>query len=97
LGLKKYLDILPFKFRSVLSKLRQSSHKLAIETGRYARNRVERNVRYCIFCSNRDIEDEYHFVMVCPVYANIRKQFIKAYFYRRPNEMKFIELLKCDM
>jgi hypothetical protein len=31
--------------------------------------------------------------MVCPVYANIRKEFIKAYFYRRPNVMKFKELL----
>jgi hypothetical protein len=40
-------------------KLRLSSHKLAIEIGRYSRNRVERNERYCIFCQNRDIPFRY--------------------------------------
>ena len=93
---ENYLDVLPFKLRNNVSKLRLASHKLAIETGRYARNRVERNERYCIFCQNRDIEDEYHFVIVCPLYADLRKQFIKTYFYKRPNVMKFIELLKTD-
>jgi hypothetical protein len=58
--------------------------------------RVERNERYCIFCQNRDIEDEYHFVISCPLYEDFRKQYIKAYFYRRPNVMKFTELFKSD-
>jgi hypothetical protein len=44
-----YLDLLPFKFRNALSKLRLSSYKLAIETGRYSREKVERNERYSIF------------------------------------------------
>jgi hypothetical protein len=38
-----YLDLLPFNFRNALLKLRLSSHKLAIETGRFSKNRVERN------------------------------------------------------
>ncbi|XP_053395023.1 uncharacterized protein LOC128555740 isoform X1 [Mercenaria mercenaria] len=50
---EKYLDLLPFKYRSALARLRLSSHKLAIETGHYSRNRTDRNLRYCIFCQQR--------------------------------------------
>ena len=71
---------------------RARSHKLAIETGCYASNRVVRNKR-----QNRDIEDEYGFIIVCPLYADNRKLFIKAYFYKRPNVMKFIELLNATI
>ena len=42
-GFENYLDLLPLKFKNVLSKLRLSSQKLAIETGCYTENRVERN------------------------------------------------------
>lgn len=41
------LNVLPSTLRNSLSRLRLSSHKLRIETGRYAQNRIERNQRYC--------------------------------------------------
>ena len=49
-----------------------------------------------MFCQNRDIEDEYHFVIVCPLYENLRKMYLKPYYYRRPNVFKFTELMKSD-
>ena len=40
------------KLRSVLMKLRISAHNLRVETGRYGRNRLERNERKCLICAN---------------------------------------------
>ena len=90
---EKYLDILPINKRAALSRLRLSSHKLLIETGRYSNRRLERNERKCTFCDMNDLEDEYHFVLVCPLYADLRQKYIKKYFYKKPSVHKFIELM----
>ena len=79
--------------RAALSRLRLSSHKLLIETGRYANIRLERNERKCTFCDINDLEGEYHFVLVCPVYADLRKEYIKKYLYKKRSVHKFIELM----
>ena len=90
---EKHLDILPIDKRAALSRLRLSSHKLLIETGRYANRSLERNERKCTFCDMNDLEDEYHFVLVCPVYADLRKKYLKKYFYKKRSVHKFIELM----
>lgn len=90
---EQYLDVLPFKFRTAISRLRLSSHKLQVEIGRYSQNRTEKSQRLCKLCNSNDVEDEYHFVIICPVYATFRKQLIKPYYYRRPSVFKFIELM----
>ena len=55
-----------YQLRSVLTKLRLPSHKLRIETERYNRNRTDRELRYCTLCNVNDVEDEYHFLLICP-------------------------------
>ena len=46
-----YLDVIKDKYLChALTKLRVSSHKLRIETGRYGRNRIERHERLCELC-----------------------------------------------
>ena len=77
--------------RILISKIRLSSHKLCIETGRYTG--VIREDRICHKCNLGVIEDEYHFILQCPFYTNIRRQYIKAYFYRRPSAFKLVQLL----
>ena len=67
------------KVRNVLSKVRLSSHNLNIEEERY-RNEV-RTDRICNVCDKRDIEDEYHFIIICPVYNRIRSKYIKKHFF----------------
>ena len=52
-----------FKHRQAISKMRLSSHKLNIEKGRYTG--VPRNDRKYELCNKNDIEDEYHFMIVC--------------------------------
>ena len=59
------------KFRNIIAKLRLSSHQLCIETGRH--RGIERTDRKCVLCDLNDIEDEYHFVCICPIYNNLRR------------------------
>jgi hypothetical protein len=77
-----------------LTRLRVSSHRLRIESERYGRGRVERHERTCQFCDANELEDEYHFVIKCSAYENLRSQYIKRYVYIRPSMAKFIELLQ---
>ena len=72
-----YLNISPTKYRIAFSKLRLSSHSFLIETGRYGRNRTERNERRCIMCDSGDVEDEYHFTLICSSYNDIRRLYLK--------------------
>ena len=92
---EEYLDIVQNKnLRRYLTKLRLSSHNLKIETGRYGRNRIERNQRYCDFCNTTDIEDEYHFVCVCPAYSDLRYKHIEIYYYNPRSMYNFCNLLQ---
>ena len=96
-----YLNMLPRKYRYYLCRLRMSVHPLRIQTGRYARNNIQRNERYCICCNQLDIEDEFHFVCICPCYIVIRQKYIKRHYYVRPSVFKFHELLnsvnRCEL
>ena len=70
-----------------------SSHSLAVESGRWHKpNKIPRNERKCFICD--DIEDEYHFVLECPLYNDLRKKYVKNYFRNRPSMFKFLELMK---
>ena len=70
----KYLDTLQFKDRQQITKLLCSNHKLEVETGRH-RN-IEREHRLCKVCTLGQIEDENHFLNICPAYDEIRKKVI---------------------
>lgn len=93
-GMADYLNMLFNKTnRKCLTRLRMSSHNLFIETKRYGPNRTPRNERFCTLCDLHELEDEFHFVIKCSCYNDIRNQFLKRYYYCRPNMFKFIELI----
>ena len=68
-----------------------SSHHLNIEVGRQGSNRVER--RLCLLCDKHDVEDECHFVLICPVYLHFRKRFIMSYVFNVPSIRTFITII----
>ena len=75
IGLESYLNIINNTDERIqLSKLRLSNHRLNIETGRH--NNVKRDDRYCPFCKT-DIENEYHFLIKCSIYHDIREKLIE--------------------
>ena len=88
-----YLDkVNVFKYLQAYSKLRMSSHRLEVEAGRWVRqNRVPIHERKCSFCNI--LEDEYHFVIQCAAYSELREKYISKYFWKRPNMFKFVELI----
>lgn len=91
LSLQAYLSKpIPIKYKKAIVRLRLSSHCLLIESGRH-RN-IPRQLRTCPVCRN-DIEDEYHFILVCPLYYDLRYKYIKSYFRLNPSVFKLINLL----
>ena len=48
--------------------------------------------RLCTYC-NDDIGDEFHFLLVCKQFHESRTKFIKSYYYRHPNILKFEQLM----
>jgi len=87
-----YLQVLENrKFKNAVAKLRLSSHKLFVETGRH--RQIPRQDRKCILCNIDDVEDEYHVILICPFYNNIRNTHIPRYVRTRPSMFKFVQLL----
>ena len=78
--------------RIALTRLRCSAHKLMIEEGRI-RN-IEREARLCTLCNMQVIENEYHFVLVCPFYRKLRHEILPKYYNSWPNKDKFKALLQ---
>ncbi len=74
-----YLLIKPFKERQILSKYRLSNHDLEIERGRHRQTWTEREQRICRHCDLQQIEDEKHFLLVCPKYHNVRETFLPRF------------------
>ena len=72
--LENYLLHIPnVKLRNEFTKLRISSHRLQIETGRFTRPRkTPVNERLCKLCNTVNVEDEEHFILSCPFYSNER-------------------------
>jgi len=91
--LEPYLDFITNKkYKTSLTRFRLSSHRLEIERGRY--NNILRENRKCKFCNGHAIENEYHFLLVCPLYREIRKKHLKSYFQRWPTFNKFDFLMQ---
>ena len=80
-----------FFLRRELSKFRISNHNLMIEEGR--QKGIPRELRICKSCDLGCVEDEYHFVIICPAYKNLRKKFIPNKFLKFTSILIFKNLM----
>ena len=86
-----YLDSVTVrKFRWALASFRTSSHKLEVEVGRHSNRPKEE--RKCNFCKVF-VEDEYHLLMSCPLYQDLRKTFLPGDFLNVVNYHNFVTLM----
>jgi len=92
-GYENYLDVLPRSLRFYFCRLRLLVHPLRMQTGRYDRPRIVPKERYCLCCDTRDLEDEYHFICICPRYGVIRRKYVHKDIYQNPSMFKFIKYL----
>ena len=66
-----YLEtIVSRNLRTANTQIRICAHNLRIQTGRY--DRLERNLRLCQICDSNEIENEYHFLLKCSKFAQIK-------------------------
>jgi len=54
---------------------------------------IDRENSICKYCNLKAIENEYHFLLVCPLYRNIRKQCFTSYYCSWPTINTFETLL----
>lgn len=87
--MSKYIKMLPNYFTKILLNFKTRNHKLPIETGRW--KSIPHSERKCALCNN-DIGDEYHYIMSCKYFNENRNKFIKQYYTKYPNTLKFKQL-----
>ena len=91
--LEKYVECISNDMlRSQLAALRLSAHNLEIERGRHLD--VPRENRKCRLCSMGMVESEYHFILVCPLYSELRRAFLTRSAW--PSVAKFINIMSSD-
>jgi hypothetical protein len=72
---------IPFAYVKQLMRFRTGAHHLAIETGRWVRPTVPRQLRTCSKCSPTVVpEDEMHFLFECPAYESVRSKYDSVLF-----------------
>jgi hypothetical protein len=76
------------RFRIALTKLRCSDHKLDIKIDRH--RSIPSSERLCKRRKMKVMEDEYHFMLVCPVLRDIPILCLKPFYNRWPT---FISLM----
>jgi hypothetical protein len=76
-GYKEYLSRVDnAQLRRSLARFRCANHTLQIELGRQAKPvKVPVQQRYCKLCNLGAVEDEDHFLLVCPAYQSFRERF----------------------
>ena len=68
---EKYLSLNNFEERKKLSQFRIRAHKLEIEQGRYTIPKTPVTSRICRQCDLNLVENEIHFLVICPKYAHL--------------------------
>ena len=78
------------KHKIALTRFRCTNHKLAVENQRYIGTlRCERFCKFCLENENINvIEDEIHFLLVCPQYRNLRSKFIDKHLIPNLDKME---------
>ena len=92
--LENYLLTLKnFSKRSTLTRLRISAHDLRIETGRYNKPlKIPASERFCQQCDLKETEDEFHFIMKCQKYHELR-----TLLFEKLNNISAFEQIQDDL
>lgn len=89
----KYINILPKKNCKTMMAFLCRNHRLPIEVGRW--HSIPIPERKCQLC-HIHIGDEFHYVLECKNFIDDRKKFVKAYYYRHPNILKYNQLFNSE-
>ena len=79
------------KYRMALSRLRLCSNNLKVNL--VCRKLLDTDQQKCDLCNLEQTENEHHFVMNCPFYANLRQQFLPTYYLENNSDFHFRKLM----
>jgi hypothetical protein len=60
------------KIINCIAQIRGGLIRIAINEGRW--NNIKREDRICSYCNKGEIEDEQHFIFICPTWSGFRRQ-----------------------
>lgn len=63
------------KHTQAMARFRLSSHGLRIETGRWRKPPIPRELRHCRHCAAHTVDDEAHFLFECTAHISSRIKF----------------------
>ena len=91
---EKYLsNIIDKRLRIMLVKFRCGLLRLKYNEGRWLG--IDKEQRLCTFC-NLGVEDEYHFLFICPLYSNLRSKYLPVMYHNNANIHKFSSILSSE-
>ena len=101
---ESYLNLKDPKLRRCLAKFRLSAHRLKIETDRFIGNKgyIKPEDRLCKTCTLSVVENEQHFLIKCPAYADLRNKLFSSinlgnpHFINYSEENKFLWLMSSE-
>lgn len=88
-----YLQKLDFNQARSLLAFRTRNHKFPVELTRWKKNINITMSDKCILC-NQDKGDEFHLLLSCRTVISSRKQYLPAWYYNRPNILKYKKLMQ---
>ena len=84
---------LPDELVIALCKFRTSNHPLEVESKRYTRPLIPKFMRKCTHCNLNESGNEYHFLLVCHFFNDLRTKYIPLKYTNRVNFIKVLDLL----
>ena len=79
------------KYRKYITRLRLRSLGLKVETSMYSKTEACSNICEC--CTLGKTEDECHFVLICPLYTELRERLIPIQYQIHASHFSFIRLM----
>ena len=64
-----------------------------IEIGRHYN--IPKDNRFCVYCEG-EVEDELHFLLICPLYGDLREKYIDHNYTRLPNQYSFYNIMSSN-
>ena len=90
-GHEKYFVVLPDDLALAFFHFRSLNHKFPIEWGRY--EGIAQDDRICELCSLHKLGDEYHHVLECSYFDDLRTLYLPRDLFFRPNTVMFENLM----
>ena len=84
---------MPPKIWIPLVKLRASNHKLPKDIHSWNILYREKTKGLSWLPNLNEVGDEYHYIMICPIFKEAREEFLSKYYFTKPSVYKYIELV----